>query len=136
MTATRVWGKLYSMSPRGRHYQSIFETASDGLIINDVETGVVVEANPAACRMYGYAREEFIGLHPTRFIQPDSQPLFTEYVQAVQSGGAFEDLEVHVRQDGLPFYIELHGTVLTYQDRPCLLSVIRDVSRVGWVSGH
>jgi PAS domain S-box-containing protein len=117
------------MSPGERQYQSIFETASDGLILNDLETGLVVEANPAACTIYGYAREEFIGLHPTHFIHPDSQPLFTEYTQAVQSGEAFEALEVHIHRDGSPFYIELHGSVLTYQDRPCLLSIVRDVSQ-------
>jgi two-component system nitrate/nitrite sensor histidine kinase NarX len=35
---------------------------------------------------------------------------------------------VHVRQDGSSFYVEWRGTALTYQDRPYLLSVIRDVS--------
>jgi PAS domain S-box-containing protein len=117
------------MSPGERQYRSIFEAASDGLIIHELETGLVVEANPAACRMYGYARKEFIGLHPSRFIHPDSQPQFTEYVQAVQSGGASENPEVHVRRDGSLFYTELHGTVLTYQYRPCILSVVRDISQ-------
>src|SRR5688500_17848519 len=66
---------------REQQYQSIFETVIDGLIINDLETGLVVEANPAACTMHGYTRDEFIGLHPTRFIHPDSHELFNEYVQ-------------------------------------------------------
>ena len=55
-------------------YRSIFDAAADGLIINDLETGCVVEANPAACLMHGYTREEFIGLQLTAFIHPDSQP--------------------------------------------------------------
>lgn len=111
-----------------RHYRSMFETASDGLIVHDVETGRVVEANTAAGAMHGYAREEFIGLHLTTFIHPDSQPLFSEYVQAVQSGGMFQPLTVHVRRDGSPFHVEWRGTAFTYRGRPCLLSVIRDVS--------
>lgn len=111
-----------------RHYRSIFETANDGLIVHDVETGRVVEANPAAGAMHGYAREELTGLHPTTFIHPDSQPLFSEYVQAVQSGGASQPLMVHVRRDGSPFYVEWRGTAFTYHGQPCLLSVIRDVS--------
>jgi phosphoserine phosphatase RsbU/P len=53
-----------------QRYQSIFEIASDGLIIHDLETGLVVEANPAACTMYGYARHEFIGLHPDQLHPP------------------------------------------------------------------
>jgi PAS domain S-box-containing protein len=111
-----------------RDYQSVFETAADGLIVHDVETGRVVAANPAAGAMHGYDREEFIGLHPTTFIHPDSQPLFSEYVQAVQSGDVFQPLMVHVRRDGSRFYGEWRGTTFTYQGRPCLLCLVRDVS--------
>lgn len=117
------------MPPSPDLYRSIFEAASDGLIINDMETGLVVEANPAAGAMHGYAREEFIGLHPTAYIHPDSQRLFTTDVQSAQSGDVFEALALHVRQDSSPFYVEVRRTAFTYQDRPCLLSVIRDVSK-------
>ena len=114
---------------RERRYRSIFEIASDGLIINDVETGRVVEANPAACTMYGYAREEFIGQLPASFIHPDSTHQFTQYVQAVQSQGVYVARQVHMRRDGSQFYVELSGTVYTDQGRSYLLSVVRDVSQ-------
>ncbi len=117
------------MPPSPDLYRNIFEAAGDGLIINDMETGLVVEANPAAGAMHGYAREAFIGLHPTAYLHPDSQRLFTTDVQSVQSGDVFEALAIHVRQDSSPFYVEVRRTAFTYQDRPCLLSVIRDVSQ-------
>ncbi|MBN1581097.1 MAG: PAS domain S-box protein, partial [Anaerolineae bacterium] len=109
-------------------YRDIFESVSDGLIVHNVETGHVVEANPTAGAMHGYARQELIGLPLTTCIHPDSQALFSEYVQALQSGGVFQPLLVHVRRDGSPFYVEWRGTAHIYQGRPCLLSVIRDVS--------
>jgi PAS domain S-box-containing protein len=112
-----------------QRYRSIFATASDGLIINDIETGRVVEANPAACSMYGYAHDEFIGLPPASFIHPDSSHEFTKYVQAVQSRGKYVALQVHMRQDGSPFHVELSGTVYTHRERSYLLSVVRDVSQ-------
>src|SRR3990172_5045926 len=114
---------------RERRYRSIFETTSDGLIINDIETDLVVEANPAACTMYGYAREEFIGQHPSSFIHPDSSHQFTKYVQAVQSQGVYVAQQVHMRRDKSQFYVELSGTVYTDQGRLYLLSVVRDVSQ-------
>ena len=55
------------MMSKERTYQSLFETAGDGLIVHDLETGRVVDANPAAGAMHGYARDEFIGLHPAVF---------------------------------------------------------------------
>jgi PAS domain S-box-containing protein len=109
-------------------YRRIFEAASDGLILNDVETGLVIEANPAASAMHGYTREEFIGLHTTTYIHPDSYSQFTEWVQAVQGGNVFEATVIHIRRDGSPFTVEVGGTGYIYQDRLHLLSVVRDVS--------
>jgi PAS domain S-box-containing protein len=112
-----------------RRYQRIFHNASDGLILQDLETGLVIEANLAACTMYGYAHHEFIGLRPAILIGPDNDHLFTEYVQAVRSRGVHITQQAHVRQDGSQFYVELSGTVYADKDRSYLLSVVRDVSQ-------
>ena len=48
---------------REEQYRRIFEATSDGLIINDFDTGLVVEVNPAFCRMHGYEYDELIGIH-------------------------------------------------------------------------
>lgn len=44
-----------------RQYEKIFNSATDGLLIYD-RSGNIVEANPQACKMYGYSHEEFITL--------------------------------------------------------------------------
>jgi PAS domain S-box-containing protein len=110
-------------------YRSIFDTANDGLIINDLETGFVIEANPAACKMHGYTREEFIGLQLTAIIHPDDHHLFSEYIRVFQSDGVFDTQTLHIRRDGSTFYAEWRGTAFTYQDRSCLLGIVRDVSK-------
>ena len=110
-------------------YGSIFNAATDGLIITDLETELVVEANPAASAMYGYNREEFIGLPLTAFIHPDSQPGFSEYIQAFRSGARVDTQTLHVRRDGTTFHAEWRGTAFTYRERPCLLGIIRDISK-------
>ena len=109
-------------------YRSIFDTAVDGLIVHDLKTGFVVEANPAACLMHGYAREEFIGRLLTSFIHPDSQRAFREYIQTFQSDGVFDTRILQMRRDGSTFYAEWRGTAFTYQGRSCQLSIVRDVS--------
>jgi PAS domain S-box-containing protein len=110
-------------------YRSIFDAAIDGLIINDLETGLVVEANPAACLMHGYTREEFIGLQLTSFIHPDSRQAFADYIQAFQADGEFDTRILHVRKDGSTFYAEWRGTAFACQGRSCLLGIVRDVSK-------
>src|SRR4030066_421315 len=110
-------------------YRNIFEAASDGLLIYDMETDLVVEANLAACKMHGYTRQEFIGLNPSVFMLPESHILFREHVRTAEPGGVFESLLVHIRQDGSPFHVEVRRSAIHYRGRPCLLSVIRDVSQ-------
>jgi PAS domain S-box-containing protein len=112
----------------GADYQRIFETISEGLIIHDALSFLVVEANPAATAMHGFTRESFIGLHPTAYIHPDSRQQLNDYLQAVQTGGRFEALVTHLRQDGTSFYVEVRGTAFDYQDRPHFVSVLRDVN--------
>ena len=109
-------------------YQDIFEAASDGLIIYDIELDEVVEANPAACEMLGYVHEEFIGLNPNVFMLPESHELFMKHVKAVRSGDVIESLIIHLRKDGIQFHSEVRRSAISYRGRPCLLSAIRDVS--------
>jgi PAS domain S-box-containing protein len=110
-------------------YRSIFDAANDGLIVIDLESGLVVEANPAACLMHGYTRDEFIGLQLKAFVHPDSQNVFNEYIRAFQSEGVFDRRTLHVSRDGSTFYAEWRGTAFTYQSRSCLLGIVRDISK-------
>jgi len=110
-------------------YRNIFEAASDGLVIYDIEMDLVVEANKAACEMHGYKRQEFIGLKTAEFMLPESHVLFMENVPKAELGSLFESLLVHMHRDGSPFHVEVSSSAINYQGRPCLLSVIRDVDQ-------
>jgi PAS domain S-box-containing protein len=119
-----------------RPYHRIFQYVPDGIIIHDPQTGLVVEANPAASAIYGYGRQQFIGQPFAAFIHSDKQPLLDDYFQAALAGGdsgaaaaAVTAVAVHLRQDGTPFDVEIQTTAFAYQERPCLLSVIRDISQ-------
>ncbi len=117
-----------STEDKAQPYRIVFEAASDGMIISDVETGLVVDANPAAIAMHGYVRDEFIGLHLTAYIHSDSQRLFTEAGDPVHPGSAFDVPAVHLRKDGSSFYVDVRRTSILFQARPCMLSIVRDVS--------
>jgi PAS domain S-box-containing protein len=110
-------------------YRQVFDAVGDGLIIQNSRTHRIAEANPAAAAMHGYSREEFIGLHVTEYIHPDSQQLFSESAERVQSGGVVESAATHVRRDGSSFQVEVRRTAFTFQSQPCMLSVVRDVSK-------
>ena len=41
-------------------YRRLFETAQDGILILDAETGAITDVNPFLIEMLGYSREEFV----------------------------------------------------------------------------
>ena len=116
-----------SDAPDGQ-YREIFEAANDGLIISALESGLVVEANPAACLLHGRQRAEMIGQPITSLLHPDSQHGFNEYFQALPVDRPFDIRTRHIRQDGSTFFAEWRGTIFTYLGQPCLLGMVRDVS--------
>lgn len=117
-----------ALREREEQYRNIFESSSDGLFINDLETGRLVDFNPAAACMHGYTPEEFRHIQPPQFIHPDSFPMFGEYLQAVRTGGQFRGRAIDIRKDGTPFHVEVFGTYFTFRGKPHTLAVVRDVT--------
>lgn len=120
----RAENLLHEMEAR---YRGIFESTSDAMIITDLD-GVVIEANPTAWRMHGYHRDDFVGKHSSVFIHPASYQQFAEFLQRCRAGDSYRYTALHVRQDGTPFPVEVHGSAFTYLGRPHALAMVRDVS--------
>ncbi|MBI5289169.1 MAG: GAF domain-containing protein [Chloroflexi bacterium] len=113
---------------REEQYRSTFESANDGLIITRLEDGGIADVNPAMCEMHGYTKEEFLTLHPTRFIHPDDHYLFVEYIATVAEGGEYRCRARDIRKDGSMFHVEVLGTPVTYNGRRHILGVVRDMT--------
>jgi len=110
-------------------YWNIFEAASDGVMITDLETGRVLAGNPAAAKMHGYAREAFCGMQLQQFIHTKSLPFFADYAQVIQQGNLFEMLAQHVRRDKSLFSVEWRAEAFKHQGKDCALALLRDVSK-------
>jgi PAS domain S-box-containing protein len=114
---------------REEQYRSIFEATNDALGILDLEDGHIVEVNPALCDIYGYSYDELIGLPSSAVIHPEKLPGFTEIdLPLIRAGGERHVQGVNLRKDGSVFPIDLRQTVFTYQGKPHMLCVIRDIT--------
>jgi PAS domain S-box-containing protein len=108
--------------------RGIFEAASDGLLITDLETGRVIDANPAYYQMHGYSYSEILQLNPLDFIPPDHHHKFDSFLKTVKAGQEFTCEAICNKQDGTPFDIEIKSVPFWYNGNHCGLSVIRDVT--------
>ena len=78
-------------------YQCIFESASDGIIITDLEEGKVLVSNPIAAEMHGFDLKGFCGLTLQSLVHEKSLPLFAEYSRTIRQGRPFEKVAKHIR---------------------------------------
>lgn len=112
---------------REAQYRSIYEATTDGLIITQLD-GTIVEANPAACAMFGYEYDEFVRLDPRQVIHPDYHTSFRDYLTAVAGGEPVQTRSINARKDGSLLDVEVRGTLIAYRGEPHILSVLHDVT--------
>ncbi len=110
-----------------QHYRGLFENAHDAVLLLDAERYVVIDANPAACELYGYARREFVGLQVSAFAMPDTDIAARfRSVLAQPQQHRFETRQR--RRDGSTMELEIHATVIEHRGRPAILSQHRDLT--------
>ena len=107
-------------------YRLLFEMESDAILLVDVESLCIVDANRAALSFYGYERDEMIGLTaPDLSVDPE---VTATTIRAQTSGPAHVPLRFHRRKDGSTFPVEISTNRFDLAGRPTILAAIRDIS--------
>ncbi len=68
-TASALREKEDALRESEQRYQLLFECATDGIWLADRQ-GRLIDANPAACRLLGYTREQYLQLRVDDLIRP------------------------------------------------------------------
>jgi PAS domain S-box-containing protein len=108
-------------------YRAIFNASFDSMIIRTLE-GEIVDANPALESMYGYAREELIGKTFGPIIPEQLAGPYRAYLAEVAAGKPVRMETRLPRKDGTHVHIEVLGSLVTYNGKPHVLSVARDIT--------
>jgi PAS domain S-box-containing protein len=116
-----------------QRYRTLFEGVPDTILIADLETGIICDANPNAQRLFGMSREELVGmhqskLHPARLTARTKQS-FDEHARDAQAGkisGPFE--HAIVRADGAEVPVEIVTQPITLNGKKMIQGVFRDIS--------
>ncbi len=104
-------------------FRRLSEAAQEGIAIHD--HGVIVEANEALARMFGYELDELIGTYAEKLATPESWQII---LQNIASGYDKPYEAIGLRKDGSTFWCELIGKPYTYQGRALRVGVFRDIT--------
>lgn len=108
-------------------FHLLFENGMDGMMFTAPD-GTILDANPAACRMFQRTRQEIISAGRAGLVDTSDPRLPELIAQRQQTGKAHGELSAR-RRDGTLFPVEISSVVFEDregQSRTCL--VIRDIS--------
>jgi PAS domain S-box-containing protein len=111
-------------------YRMIFEHSKDAILLSDPRNGgKILSANPAACRMLGWAEEELIG--EGRDVMFDLEdPAVANVLEELTRLGSAKAQLTYRRKDGTTFPGELSTALFTDRSgEPLVVVIIRVITR-------
>jgi PAS domain S-box-containing protein len=109
---------------------AIFSGTRDALIVADADTGMILDANPAAAALFGRPVSQLVGQHQTSLHPPEQAGEYTNRFRerAHQSEPGLGAAEA-VRADGARIPVEISSRTVTLADgRLAVVGAFRDVS--------
>ncbi len=104
-------------------YRQLFELESDAVLLIDAETGQILEANGAACSLYGYDPSEWLAMKNTDL------SLDPEKTRAdAQNGRTWVPSRRHRAKDGTTILVEITARHFELKGRHTILAAMRDVT--------
>jgi PAS domain S-box-containing protein len=112
-------------------FRTIFDTVSDAIFLQDIDTGLIVEMNRVTCDMFGYDRGELKSLSLDRLCAEDLSPYtpgdMRELTTKVRSGEPqFFEWKMRDRE-GRIFWVEILMKLVRLGTTDRMLVVIRDI---------
>ena len=112
-----------------RRFRLAMDATADAIFLVDRAGMCFVDVNAAACRMLGYAREDFLKVGPNKSLEGNLARLEEVYdkLLAGDPSGAMSELQLH-RQDGSPLAVEVQRRTLRSGENWILVAVARDIT--------
>lgn len=112
-----------------RKFREIFENASDGLLLVDVDTLKFSFGNSTICKMTGYEPNEITELsvpdiHPEEHLPYVTNQLEKQIRNEIRIA---RDIPVK-RKNGTVFYADINSFVMMYEGKKCLMGISRDIT--------
>ena len=104
---------------------AIAELTQDACLVMDTDA-VILEANAAAARLYGYRSDDFVGMHVSRLCAEESMQAFSEQFSTAREEGLLSQ-STQVRKDGTTFPAEIGWKQSTLDCGDLLVAHIRDI---------
>jgi diguanylate cyclase (GGDEF)-like protein/PAS domain S-box-containing protein len=126
-TQQRLEQLMTALNESEAHFRRFFDAAKAVMLLIDPADGRIIDANPAACAFYGYARAELLALHITDIGQMTQAEMTAEVAQALADRHGHSILQ-HRLKDGTLRTVEMYSSPYHFDKRLALYSIIHDIT--------
>jgi len=111
-------------------YRTLFENAQDGMAVAEIDTGLLVDCNPALCRLVERKKGEIVGqhqstLHPPQDLIKGFSPTYQKHLQNPSGTALIDSL---LSRSGRIIPVEIRGSHLQINGRTYILGIFRDIT--------
>ena len=109
-------------------YRILIELATDGIFIETLE-GCILECNTAGAKIYGYAKEEMIGLTIADLVPKEFAIQLPKVITDKETTyGSFVP-RISKKKDGTIFPTEIATKIVRIREKPRLIVYVRDITK-------
>jgi|GEM_PF-3549986 len=138
-SALHIYGIILDITDRNRaemelrdgeeRYRRLVESAPDVVLLFDAETLRIEDVNPAATKLFGYSKEEFLSMTP---VDLSAEKELTRQNMEKLRDPEFTSIEVkqrkHIKKDGTEFYGDIKASACYSNGRKKVIGAMRDVT--------
>lgn len=111
-----------------KRFRNIFDHSNDSIFVIDPFNDEIIDANPSACRMLGYSREELLAKSVSS-IHPDEMDRMLDFVQSVyKAGHGWNDELTCLTATGELLPAEISASIMAIAGKTYMVAMIRDIT--------
>lgn len=113
-------------------FKTIFLSTPEAIIITNLESGEIIDVNPACSKLSGYSYNELIGMNQSNLLQISDESITDEYFQAHKNFEADSDvnmsLNIMVPKSGEKFPVQNSSKTILMEGEHYIFAVIFNLS--------
>jgi len=114
-------------------YRELFEGSPDAIILADIETGMLIDANTAACNLLNRSLAEITQLHQTMIhplrMKDAVKEMFRDHAERITLRDIMQPMEsILLQPDGSEIPVEVLARSITIKGRKILQGVFRNIT--------
>jgi PAS domain S-box-containing protein len=139
-TVTRVVGSHTDITERKlneerlqkvqEQYRLLFDSSPLPSIVHEISTLRILAANAMAEQLYGYTREEFVGMTADALIPEDLRPDFRQFINSVGDAVVHSSRREHLTKEGRRLAVEVSSHFVDFDGKASRLATVNDVTEM------